>query len=66
LNEQKNGVIVISLKNIEIKNKLEQMHENFISDFILFENTLVTCGHNETEIKIWDIKSLTLGKTLSV
>ena len=66
MNEQKNGFKVISLKNIEIKNRLEQMHENVISDFILFENTLVTCGHNETEIKVWNIKTLTLEKTLSV
>ncbi len=36
------------------------MHENYISDFLVFENTLISCGHDETEIKIWNKKTLNL------
>ena len=54
-----NGINVVSLKNFEIKKKLKKMHENYISDFIVFENTLISCGYNETGIKIWNIKTLT-------
>ena len=60
-----NGINVISLKNFEVINRLEIMHENFISDFVLFENSMVSCGHNDNEIKIWNVKTLTLEKTLS-
>jgi hypothetical protein len=60
-----NGINVVSLKNFELINRLEIMHENYISDFILFENTLVSCGHDDTEIKIWNTKTLTLEKILS-
>ena len=60
-----NGINVISLKNFEIENRLKKMHENYITDFIVFENTLVSCGYEDTQIKIWNTKSLILEKTLS-
>jgi hypothetical protein len=60
-----NGINVLSLKNFEVINRLEIMHENFISDFIIFENSMVSCGRNDNEIKIWNVKTLTLEKTLS-
>jgi hypothetical protein len=60
-----NGINVISLKNFEVINRLEIMHEKFISDFIIFENSMVSCGRNDNEIKIWNVKTLTLEKTLS-
>ena len=59
-----NGINVISLKNFEIENRLKKMHENYITDFIVFENTLVSCGYEDTEIKIWNTKTLSLKNTL--
>ena len=61
-----NGINVISLKNFEIKNRFEIMHENYISDFLVFKNTLISCGYDENEIKIWNTKTFILEKTLSI
>jgi hypothetical protein len=57
-----NGINVVSLKNFELISRLEIMHENYISDFIVFENTLISCGHDDNEIKIWNTIILTLEK----
>ena len=59
-----NGINFISLKNLEIENRLKKMHENYITDFIVFENTLVSCGYEDTEIKIWNTKTLTFKNLL--
>lgn len=61
-----NGISVVSLKSLKIKNRLNKMHENYISDFIVFQKILISCGQEDTEIKIWNTVTLTLEKILSI
>jgi hypothetical protein len=61
-----NGICVVSLKSLKIKNRLNKMHENYISDFIVFQNFLISCGQEDTEIKIWNTVTLTLENILSI